>query len=157
MKMKTMASLILLSASCVPPAHANFFHNPGTGMNLNVGSAPNPKPEDLRAIGDARYAFDARADVNAASSSRNSLHAMQGKMVFGPHGEDLGVVVAVDDLDRVILIGTPSGMHVTVSAQVLNADGNKIIAAEISPARIMNMAQAQTGTTVVFNNGRWTR
>jgi hypothetical protein len=47
-------------------------------------------------------------------------------------------------------------MHVTVSAQVLNADGNKIIAAEISPARFMNMAQAQNGMTVVFNNGRWT-
>src|SRR5258705_7822204 len=120
MKMKTMASLILLSAACVTPANANFFHNPVTGMNLNVGSAPNPKPEDLRAIGDARYAFDSRAAEPDASSGRNALQAMQGKMVFSPRGENLGVVLAVDDLDKVILIGTPSGMHITVSAQILN-------------------------------------
>jgi hypothetical protein len=157
MKMKTMAPLILLSAIFVAPASANFFHNPVTGVSLNVGSAPNPKPEDLRAIGDASYAFDARSDTKGTNTGPNSLHPMQGKMVFGPHAENLGVVMAVDDLDNVVLLGTPSGMHVTVSAQVLSNDGNKIVAAEISPARLMNMAGAQNGTTVVFNNGRWTR
>ena len=156
MKMKTMAPLILFSAICVAPASANFFHNPVTGVSLNVGSAPNPKPEDLRAIGDASYAFDARADLKGANNGPNNLHAMQGKMVFGAQAENLGVVMAVDDLDNVVLIGTPSGMHVTVSAQVLSSDGNKIIAAEISPIRLTNMADAQNGTTVVFNNGRWT-
>jgi outer membrane protein OmpA-like peptidoglycan-associated protein len=47
---KTIVSLLLLSAVCVTPASANYFSNPRLGVNLNVGSAPNPKPSDLRAI-----------------------------------------------------------------------------------------------------------
>jgi outer membrane protein OmpA-like peptidoglycan-associated protein len=46
---KTILSLLLLSAAiAVTPASANYFSNPRIGMNLNVGSAPNPKPADLR-------------------------------------------------------------------------------------------------------------
>src|SRR5262245_46850291 len=52
---KTMASLLLLSAVSVSPAYANWFSNPAIGVNLNVGSAPNPTPGDLRLIGDSRY------------------------------------------------------------------------------------------------------
>ena len=49
---KTMLALLLLSAVGVTPASANYFSNPSTGTQLNVGSAPNPTPEDLRAVGD---------------------------------------------------------------------------------------------------------
>jgi len=56
MKTKTMLSLLLLSAVCATPASANFFSNPRLNMMLNVGSAPNPTPQQLRAIGDSRYA-----------------------------------------------------------------------------------------------------
>ena len=46
---KTILSLLLLSAAfAVTPASANYFSNPAIGMNLNVGSAPNPTPADLR-------------------------------------------------------------------------------------------------------------
>ena len=47
---KTLQSLLLLSAAliCVTPASANYFSNPRTGINLNIGSAPNPTPADLR-------------------------------------------------------------------------------------------------------------
>ena len=43
-------SLLLLSAVVATPASANWFSNPRLGVNLNVGSAPNPKPADLRAL-----------------------------------------------------------------------------------------------------------
>ncbi len=42
-------SLLLLSAVvCVTPASANYFSHPEVGTNLNIGSAPNPTPADLR-------------------------------------------------------------------------------------------------------------
>ncbi len=42
-------SLLLLSAVvCVTPASANYFSHPELGTNLNIGSAPNPTPADLR-------------------------------------------------------------------------------------------------------------
>ena len=49
MKTKLMLSLLFASAAFVMPASANWFHNPYTGVNLNVGSAPNPTPADIRA------------------------------------------------------------------------------------------------------------
>ena len=46
----TFLSLLLLSAAVfVTPASANYFANPRLGMNLNIGSAPNPAPAQLRA------------------------------------------------------------------------------------------------------------
>ena len=47
---KAIIPLLLLSAVCVTPASANWFSNPRLGVNLNVGSAPNPKPADIEAI-----------------------------------------------------------------------------------------------------------
>jgi len=51
---KAIVSLLLLSAVCASPASANYFSNPALGINLNIGSAPNPTPSDLRALGEAR-------------------------------------------------------------------------------------------------------
>jgi outer membrane protein OmpA-like peptidoglycan-associated protein len=49
MMKNTIRSLLLLSAViCVTPASANYFSNPAQGTNLNIGSAPNPTPADLR-------------------------------------------------------------------------------------------------------------
>ena len=45
---KFVMPLLLVSAAFVTPAYANYFSNPLTGVNLNVGSAPNPTPEDIR-------------------------------------------------------------------------------------------------------------
>ena len=47
---KAILPLLLLSAVVVTPASANWFSNPRLGVNLNVGSAPNPKPADLQAL-----------------------------------------------------------------------------------------------------------
>jgi outer membrane protein OmpA-like peptidoglycan-associated protein len=48
---KTILSLLLLSAAiATAPAHANYFSNPALGMNLNIGSAPNPTPAKRKII-----------------------------------------------------------------------------------------------------------
>jgi hypothetical protein len=45
-----LPALLVISASLVTPASANWFHNPDIGINRNIGSAPNPTPEDIRAM-----------------------------------------------------------------------------------------------------------
>jgi outer membrane protein OmpA-like peptidoglycan-associated protein len=53
---KTLISLLLLSAAvCVTPASANYFSNARTGVNLNIGSAPNPKPAIRPFIAETPY------------------------------------------------------------------------------------------------------
>jgi len=150
--MKTaIACVLLLSAAYLVPAYANYFHNPRTNTNLNIGSAPNPTPADLRAIGDSVYAFDARP-----AARREGLNAMQGKMVTGTNGENIGIVLAVDDLEKVILIETPMGVHVTVAAELVKDENGKVVAITLSPARLGELAMTQKGRTAVYNNGRWT-
>lgn len=51
---KAILSVLLLSAVCASPASANFFSNPQVGVNLNVGSAPNPTPMQLRVLRESR-------------------------------------------------------------------------------------------------------
>ena len=48
MKTNMMLPLLLVAASFVTPASANYFSNPYTGITLNIGSAPNPTPRDIR-------------------------------------------------------------------------------------------------------------
>ena len=48
MKMKILVPALLLSVAVVMPASANWFNNPDLGISRNVGSAPNPTPEDIR-------------------------------------------------------------------------------------------------------------
>jgi len=52
----TLVSLLLISAAvCVTPASANYFSNVRTGVNLNIGSAPNPKPAYRPFIAETPY------------------------------------------------------------------------------------------------------
>ena len=51
---KAILSVLLLSAVCASPASANYFSNPITGTTLNIGSAPNPTPSQLRLLGESR-------------------------------------------------------------------------------------------------------
>src|SRR5579864_5789659 len=51
---KAILSVLLLSAVCASPASANYFSNPRTGVTLNIGSAPNPTPSELRLLGESR-------------------------------------------------------------------------------------------------------
>src|SRR5258708_28276413 len=49
-KSKNAGFLFVLCAVVVTSAHANYFHDPNSDIQLNVGSAPNPTPYDLRRI-----------------------------------------------------------------------------------------------------------
>ncbi len=65
----TIRSLLLLSAViCVTPASANYFSNPAQGTNLNIGSAPNPTPADLRRGAAVEERTAPYADVRAFSA-----------------------------------------------------------------------------------------
>jgi len=44
---KATFSLLILSAVLATPASGNWFANPRTGLNLNIGSAPNPTPDQI--------------------------------------------------------------------------------------------------------------
>ena len=38
---------LMMIGAIAPTAQANWFANPSIGINLHIGSAPNPKPEDV--------------------------------------------------------------------------------------------------------------
>lgn len=51
MKIKVLLPALLVSVAvvtAVTPASANWFNNPYLGISRNVGSAPNPTPDDVR-------------------------------------------------------------------------------------------------------------
>ena len=106
MKKMTLTTLLLLSAVMVTPASANWFSRPDLGVQLNVGSAPNPTPNDLRALYSnypgTRYS---QADV---------LRSMTGKVVYGENGEELGYILAVDERARLASLQLPTGIAVTI-------------------------------------------
>ncbi len=45
---KSGLALLLVFGALATPAYANYFSNPYTGVTLNIGSAPNPTPADIR-------------------------------------------------------------------------------------------------------------
>jgi hypothetical protein len=47
MKTQSILSMLLLTAMFVSPASANWFANPRVGINLQLGSAPSPTPDDV--------------------------------------------------------------------------------------------------------------
>ena len=48
MKTRLLLSVLLLSAAFVSPASANWFSNIYWNIQQNIGSAPNPTPNDVR-------------------------------------------------------------------------------------------------------------
>jgi outer membrane protein OmpA-like peptidoglycan-associated protein len=66
MKTTLLSLLLITTAVCTTPASANYFSNPALGMNLNIGSAPNPKPADLRVMETTTYTAAPSAPIVAA-------------------------------------------------------------------------------------------
>jgi hypothetical protein len=160
---KTMMSLLLLSAVCVSPASANWFSNPRTGTMLNIGSAPNPTPADLRRIGDSQSSNRTglaapqerfvepvayHVDTNA------ELTRMEGKTVFGAHGAKLGWIVTVNHAERLAEVQTPGGIALAMPVGLFMDNGNRVLAPTISPLDMMAMAKTQTGRTVAISIDR---
>ena len=137
MRNMTLTTLLLLSAVMVTPASANWFSRPGIGMNLNLGSAPNPTPNDLRQLYSnypgTRYS---QADV---------LRSMTGKAVYGENGEELGYILAVDERAGLASLQLPTGIAVAIETEMLMNETHRVIAPTLSRDDVMAMAQAQTG------------
>ena len=48
MNMIVVSAAIIISVVVATPSGANWFHNPHQNINRNIGSAPNPTPQDIR-------------------------------------------------------------------------------------------------------------
>ncbi len=48
MNTKILLPVLLVSASLITPAAANWFSNPALGINRSIGTAPSPTPEQVR-------------------------------------------------------------------------------------------------------------
>jgi len=65
MKTRLILPTILVSLVFVSPALGNWFSNPDWNINLHVGSAPNPTPDDIRAARQPMLVRDADGNVIA--------------------------------------------------------------------------------------------
>jgi hypothetical protein len=132
MKKITLATLLLLSAAAmVTPASANWFSRPGAGITLNIGSAPNPTPNDLRILyGPNRYS------LYPTSISVDVLRDMTGKSVYGENGEFLGMIAAVDTRSRLAELQLTDGRSVAVDANMLINEPDRVVAPTLSLAEV---------------------
>ena len=64
MRSKMTLSVLFLSAASATPTLGNYFHNPSTNLNWNIGSAPSPTPLDIRENRQPRVAQAAQSDDN---------------------------------------------------------------------------------------------
>jgi hypothetical protein len=138
------------------------------GTNLNVGSAPNPTPADLRAIRDAKLAVAYTTEPRFVATqsettimpeyfqtmSAAQLTSMEGRVVSGSHGERLGHILAVDEDAHLVELQTPRGIAVAMPAALLVEKGGSVLAPTTSRADVMAMAKTQTGRTVAINIDR---
>jgi TonB family protein len=84
--MKTATLLLaLLSAALVTPAYSNSFHDHVANIRLNVGSAPNPTPRNLRE--------NQSLDYPLISRSLNEQGTVRLKMSLTELGAVSGVAV----------------------------------------------------------------
>ena len=67
MRTKITLSILFLSAACGTPSFANYFHNPSTNLNFNIGSAPSPTPRDIRESRQPQVVQAAPSDDNVAA------------------------------------------------------------------------------------------
>jgi hypothetical protein len=129
-KSALMMCLLMSAAAFAAPASANWFARPGAGINLNVGSAPNPTPADLRALyGPSRYAY--------AVITPEVLRDMEGKAVYGENGEMLGVIATVDLTAGLVALHTTNGKAVALDADLLVNQRDRVIAPTLSMTEVM--------------------
>ena len=150
-KIAAAMSLMVLSAVSIAPASANWFSNPRAGVNLNVGSAPNPTPGDLRAIGDSRYQPQRLSRAYPNDFVEPRLAELEGRTLYGANGERLGYVLAVDQRDRMIQVQTPGGVSVAMPAYMVVDRGSRVVAPTVSSVDMRDMAMSQTGHTVALS------
>jgi hypothetical protein len=135
MKKTNITALLLLSAVLATPASANWFFRPDIGVSLNVGSAPNPTPNDLRALyGPTRYG------LYPTRISAAVLRDMMGKSLYGENGEHLGMIASVDARSRLVELQLLDGRSVAIHAGLLINEMDRVIAPTLSLAEVMALA-----------------
>ncbi len=72
MMAKSGLALLLVIGAFATPAYANYFSNPFTGITLNIGSAPNPTPADIRVDRLPTVTQDDSTAVQPATASTNN-------------------------------------------------------------------------------------
>jgi hypothetical protein len=81
MKFKTMTLLpLVLAAAFTTAAEANYFANPRLNVSSNVGSAPSPRPVDVRENREPQVSensFTAVKVGNSANEAQNDQTATQ--------------------------------------------------------------------------------
>lgn len=65
MKTRLIWPVLLLPVAFASSASANWFSNPDWNINLHVGSAPNPTPDDIRVGRQPMLVRDADGNVIA--------------------------------------------------------------------------------------------
>src|SRR5215510_15840081 len=77
MKKVLLPALLIAAATvtAVTPASANWFNNPYLGISRNVGSAPNPTPDDVRQM---RLPIVVRQDNNRPGLFERSRTMFRG-------------------------------------------------------------------------------
>jgi hypothetical protein len=145
MTLRTMLSVLVMSVAVAAPASANWFSRPNVGINLNVGSAPNPTPYDLR-IAEGYYVGRPLVE----NLSIDMLRDMDGKTVYGANGENLGSILAVNETAGLVDVQLPTGVAVTLEATRLVNEPDRVVAPMLSQADMLALAQQQTGRTVAL-------
>jgi hypothetical protein len=172
---KTIISLLLLSTVAVTPAFANWFSNPRTNTMLNVGSAPSPTPDDLRAIGDSPYAANGPyiraprplasdvapayvapapayvAPARVAIVPRMKAVDVDYKTVIGVGGQQLGTVIAFDEMAQQAELQLSTGVAITMPASLIVSSNGHLMAPTVSHNDVLAMAKTQTGRIVATN------
>src|SRR5215467_2513588 len=142
MKKTTLLSLLLLSTVAVTPAFANWFSNPRTNTMLNIGSAPSPTPEQLRAIGDSPYPPSGpyygppRLSYETAPPPvvvhepvafmpiRMRAIDVEYRPVFGAGGQQLGTVIAFDEGTQQAELQLSTGVAISMPAALIMQSQN---------------------------------
>jgi hypothetical protein len=93
---KRIGLVLLFVAGSTMPVSANWFANPYLGINRNIGSAPNPTPQQLRqerSVEDQIFAYDnARRAQNPYSWTTSQTGSYYRQ--YGQPATDLNPVYA---------------------------------------------------------------
>src|SRR4051812_12539095 len=130
---KMMMSMLAAAAICASPAYANWFSNPSTNTNLNIGSAPNPTPADLRASESAiphssgHYGEPARLRAGGSYQQSYALPTAGETYVVQQTAYETGPTVMhrMTDAQMTALEGKPvTGAHGARLGYILAVDHN---------------------------------
>jgi hypothetical protein len=130
MRSKALAKVLVtlvVAAGLSTPAYANYFHDSNSNTNLNIGSTPNPTPDDIRAA------------EGRQSRGPIDLKALLGKPVYGADGIFVGVVSDVDSERDLAAVRIAQNDAVALPGKSLIDDGRRVFAPNVTKAQVQSM------------------